>query len=66
MKLEIIIEKDKTGYWVAEVPIFPGCVSQGRTIAEAKANIKEVIESWVAIMNIKVKHRKARIVEITV
>ncbi|MFH1504811.1 MAG: type II toxin-antitoxin system HicB family antitoxin [Candidatus Omnitrophota bacterium] len=66
MKLEIIIEQDETGYYVAEVPIFPGCVSQGRTIAEAKANIKEAIEGWVAVMNEKVKHRKAQIVEVSV
>ncbi len=47
MKLEVIIEKDETGYYVAEVPAFPGCVSQGRTLAEAKANIKEAIELYI-------------------
>jgi len=66
MKLEVIIEQDETGYYVAEVPVFPGCVSLGRTLAEAKANIKDAIEGWVAVMNEKVKHRKAQIVEVSV
>ena len=32
------------GYWVAEVPSLPGCVSQGRTKEEAIANVKEAIQ----------------------
>lgn len=38
MKLQVVIEEDETGYYVAEVPALPGCVSQGKTIAEVKAN----------------------------
>lgn len=66
MKLEVVIEQDETGYYVAEVPVFPGCVSQGRTLAEAKANIKEAIVGWLTVMNEKTKHRKAEIVEISI
>ena len=66
MKLEVVIEHDETGYYVAEVPALPGCVSQGRTISEAKANIKEAITGWLAVMNYKAKHRQAQIVEVTV
>ncbi len=33
------------GYW-AEVPSLPGCASQGETIDEAMANIKEATELW--------------------
>lgn len=66
MKLEVIIEKDETGYYVAEVPAFPGCVSQGKTLAEAKANIKEAIVGWLAVMNDKTKRRQAQIVEVSV
>ena len=29
------------------------CVSQGPTIAEAKANIKEAIAGWMVVMNDK-------------
>jgi len=39
MKLEVIIEQNETGCYVAEVPALPDCVSQSKTMAEAKANI---------------------------
>ena len=66
MKLQVVIEQEETGYYVAEVPALPGCVSQGQTMAEAKANIKEAITGWLAVMNEKTKRRQAQIVEITV
>ena len=53
MKLEVIIEKDETGYYVAEVPALPGCLSQGTTIAEAEKNIKEAITGWLEVMSEK-------------
>lgn len=55
MKLKIIIEKDETGFYFAEVPALPGCLSQGKTIAEAKANIKQAITGWFEVMNDKAK-----------
>ena len=66
MKLEVIIEQDETGYYVAEVPAFPGCFSQGKTLAEAKSNIKEAIVGWLAVMNNKTKQRRAQIVEVSI
>ena len=42
MKVDVIIEKDESGYYVAEVPAFPGCFSQGKTMAESKKNIKGI------------------------
>jgi predicted RNase H-like HicB family nuclease len=41
MKLPILLETDETGMIVAECPAIPGCISQGRTEAEALANIRE-------------------------
>jgi len=32
------------GWIVAECPLIPGCISQGRTREEALANIREAIE----------------------
>ncbi|NIA31463.1 MAG: type II toxin-antitoxin system HicB family antitoxin [Actinobacteria bacterium] len=58
MKLKIIIEKDETGYYTAEVPALQGCFSQGKTIEEAKANIKEAIDGWFEVMNNKMEPRK--------
>ena len=66
MKLLAVIEQDATGYYFAEVPALPGCVSQGKTIAEAKVNIKEAITGWLAVMNAKARHRHARKVEVMV
>ena len=31
MKLHVLIEQDEAGYYVAEVPALPGCLSQGTT-----------------------------------
>ena len=43
MKLPVTLEPDETGMFVAECPSIPGCVSQGRTEAEALDNIREAI-----------------------
>ena len=66
MRLLATIEQDESGYYVVEVPALPGCVSQGRTIAKAKTNIKEAIAGWLAVMNDKTRHRHIRKVEVLV
>jgi len=66
MKLHVIIEKDEAGYYVAEVPALPGCLSQGKTYEEAIANIKEAIEGWLEVMESKQSFDRARFVEIAV
>ncbi len=43
-KFPIIVERDETGFYVVECPVFRGCFTQGKTIDEALKNIKEVIE----------------------
>ena len=53
MNLRIIVERDEKGYYVAEVPALPGCLSQGRTREEAIDNIKEAIEGWLEVMESK-------------
>ena len=42
----VILYPGEDGWWVAECPSLPGCVSQGTTKIEAIANIKEAIEGW--------------------
>jgi predicted RNase H-like HicB family nuclease len=39
-----IIERDENGYYVGKVPQLRACYSQGKTLDESMANIKEVIE----------------------
>jgi len=66
MKLHVIIEQDETGYYVAEVPALPGCLSQGKTHDEAVANIKEAIEGWLEVMESKHSFNPTSLVEVTV
>ncbi len=44
MKLPVILTEGEDGYIVAEIPVLPGCISQGKTKEEALANIKEATE----------------------
>lgn len=44
---QVIIYRGEDGYYVAECPSLPGCISQGSTKDEAIANIKEAIELYV-------------------
>ncbi len=44
----ILIYPGEDGYWVAECPSMPGCVSQGPTKETAIANIKEAITGCVS------------------
>ena len=44
---QVIIYPGEDGYWVAECPSLPGCISQGKTKQKAVANIKEAIEGYV-------------------
>ena len=46
MQLHAVIhEAPEGGYW-AEVPAFPGCVTQAETKPELEANLREAIEGW--------------------
>ena len=39
----VVFTPGEDGYVVAECPVLPGCISQGRTKQEALENIKEAI-----------------------
>ncbi|MGQ0601842.1 MAG: type II toxin-antitoxin system HicB family antitoxin [Anaerolineales bacterium] len=45
---QVILYPGEDGFWVAECPCLPGCVSQGETKEQAIANIREAIEGYVA------------------
>ena len=47
---QVVISRGENGYWVAECPSLPGCLSQGRTREDAIENIKEAIEGYVAAL----------------
>ena len=46
MKYRIIIKQDEDGFFIAEVPSLPGCISQGKTRDESLVNIKEAIRGY--------------------
>ncbi len=47
---KVILHPGEDGYWVAECPSLPGCISQGKTKVEARANIREAIEGYEAAL----------------
>lgn len=44
---QVLIHPGEDGYWVAECPSLPGCVSQGATREETIRNIKEAVEGYI-------------------
>jgi predicted RNase H-like HicB family nuclease len=66
MKFHITLEKDNSGYYVAEVPALPGCLSQGKTRKEAVKNIHEAIEGWMEVMESKQRIHKSKLVSVNV
>jgi predicted RNase H-like HicB family nuclease len=49
MKLKVIIHAAEEGGFWAEVPGLPGCVSQGETLDETLANVREAAEGWIEV-----------------
>jgi antitoxin HicB len=47
MRQVILIPDLEDGGYTVEVPSLPGCISEGDTIEEALANIKDAIEGYV-------------------
>ncbi|WP_447603520.1 type II toxin-antitoxin system HicB family antitoxin [Nitrospira sp. Nam80] len=47
---QVIIYRGEDGYWVAECPSLPGCVSQGQSKEEAVVNIREAIRGYIAAL----------------
>ena len=44
LKIKVVVhEAEEGGYW-AEVPAIPGCATQGETMEELMANVREAIE----------------------
>jgi len=44
---QVIVYPGEDGFWVVECPSLPGCISQGKTKAEALENIKDAIQLWI-------------------
>ena len=55
MLYRVYLEQDEDGVFVAACPSLPGCISQGSTRSEARANIREAIELYLKSLR---KHRE--------
>jgi antitoxin HicB len=70
MKLKVLIRPESVGGFSVSVPALPGCHSQGETIDEAMANIREAAELWMEVASLaaeaeaKKSAAKARLQEI--
>ena len=49
MRFLVTFYKDEDGVYVAECPSIPGCVSQGATMEEADANIRNAIRECLSV-----------------
>jgi predicted RNase H-like HicB family nuclease len=47
---QVIIYPGEDGYFVAECPSLPGCISQGRTREETIENIREAIQLYIEVL----------------
>lgn len=47
MKLKVLVTPEAVGGYSVSVPAMPGCFSEGETLDEALANIREAAELWV-------------------
>jgi len=46
MRVKVVFEPSDEGGYTVHVPSLPGCVSEGDTLEEAQANIREAIEVY--------------------
>lgn len=47
---QVLLYQDEDGFWIAECPSLPGCVTQGHTKEEALCNIREAIRGYIAAL----------------
>lgn len=47
---QIIIKPGEDGFWLAECPSLPGCISQGKSKKSAIQNIREAIDGYIEVL----------------
>jgi predicted RNase H-like HicB family nuclease len=67
MQLKVVVHKAEEGGFWAEVPAIPGCASQGDTMEELLANLREAVEGCLAV-DVQDARRTGRdeVIEITI
>ena len=44
----LVYPEPEAGGFSAEVPALPGCYTQGETLDEVRANLREAVEGWLS------------------
>jgi predicted RNase H-like HicB family nuclease len=55
----LVHPEPQVGGYSAEVPALPGCYTQGETLDEVQANLREAIEGWLSSAHEAAMHRPA-------
>jgi antitoxin HicB len=63
MKLCVRVRQTERGRFMASCPSLPGCVSSGRTEAQARDNLQEAITGYLASVNEFVPARIQEVLE---
>ncbi len=67
MKFKVLITNGEDGWYIAECPALPGCVSQGKAVDQALENIKDAIQGCLEVRNERaVAKAEQTVVEVTV
>lgn len=63
MNLKVVLEPSEEGGYTVYVPSLPGCISEGETVEEALANIKEAIELYLEPVEDELLATEGRIIK---
>ena len=55
----VVRPEPEAGGFSAEVPALPGCYTQGETLEEVQANLREAAEGWLAVAHDDATAREA-------
>lgn len=67
MKVKAIVRPAEEGGYYAEIPAFPGCVTEGDSWEEVVANLEDALRGWLAVANeAALTAKPADVMEITI
>ena len=52
-QFDVIVEKDSAGYFVASVPVLPGCHTQAKTYDTLMKRVREAIEACLGVAGVE-------------
>ncbi len=56
MKLKVLVRSEAAGGYSVSVPALPGCHSEGETLDEALASIREAADLWLEVTAERATH----------